>query len=186
MDYKLNEKQKAALKKLQKSFELKTLTYEEWRDKYGIVSRVKELGWHCYKKTLESDVDALINDCKYALTCEKQALQLLNQLAERDNEHAKFLGFREYEIIKVNMLKDYIRFGVTIRFKDNGEQRYFIETSLSYGLTSAERLVDYVNRTRTYSVAGGLDKEPDFIFHDYGFSSKSDMYSYKPESIFQF
>ena len=174
------------LLKLMNRFNLEEMDCIEWRDKYGKLIDITTVGLCCYKRDLDESVDRLIS--KYEFAKSKDALKMLKKIEKLDNHYASYLGYREYEIIKVNYIGDYVDLGVTIRFKDNGETRNVIETSLSQGLRSKESLEDYIKWYRkTYFTAGGLkDSDVDFLFHGVGHSSKQDLYTYDNDRIIQF
>ena len=161
------------IKDLMEYFKLKEVHTNEWRDRYGIVLVVEELGLECYKRDLKIAVEQIISQHKYATS--NEALQLLKKVEKRDNHYARFMNKREYEIVRVEMNKDIcVKFGVLLRFKDNGEERHFIETGLDYGLRDKEHLEKYLARyTTRYWTAGGIeDNKVDFIFNGVGFSTK--------------
>lgn len=176
---------KDTLQKLKDYFKLNDITVEEWRDKYGKLISLKEVGLTCYKRDIDTEVPALIERHKFATS--KLALTYLKQISKIDNEHAEFLGLRKYEVVRVEMTNDaFLGFGVLIRFKDNGEKRRFLETGLVYALNSEERMKEYVERAKTahYFTAGGLEvNDVDFLFKGVGHSSKKEMYTYTPLAI---
>ena len=173
------------LLKLMNHFKLEELEVKEWRDKYGKMVDITTVGLCCYKKNLDESVDRLIN--KYEFAKSKTALRMLKKVEKLDNHYASYLGYREYEILEVNYIGDYVDLGVKIRFKDNGQTRNFIETGLSQGLRSKESLEDYIKWYRkVYFTAGGLkDSDVDFIFHGVGHSTKQEMYTYDSDRIIQ-
>lgn len=174
----------SVIEDLKKHFNLETVTIQKWHDKYGTIHCIKELGFDTYAKDFNEAAEKLIKAHIFA-TSEK-ALSMLKVMQERDNMYGDYLQKREYDVVCVYMTKDFIRFGVTIKFRDNGEFRNVMESGLAYALTSEERLEDYVNHYPRYFTAGGLkDKEVDFLFHGVGHSSTSDMYSRTNEEIFE-
>lgn len=175
---------KEIMDQLKKCFNLKELTVEKWKDKYGMITYVKELGFEDYSRNFNESAIKLMESYRYATS--DNALKYLKKMAKKDNHYAHYLRKREYEVIKVYMAKSFVRYGVVIRFKDNGETRYVIETGLSTGLKSQENMEKYMSWYNTYFTAGGLrDKEVDFIFHGVGHSSTNDLYSVEETEIFQ-
>ena len=169
------------IKDLMEYFKLKEVHTREWRDRYGIVLIIEELGLECYKRDLKVAVEHLISQYDYATSDE--ALKLLKKVERSDNHYARFINKREYEIIKVEMNKDIcVKFGVLIRFKDNGEERHFIETGLDYALRDKEKLEKYIRKVPVYWTAGGIeDSKVDFIFNGVGFSTKYAGYQARSE-----
>lgn len=188
MTKKEQQEREALLEELKKEFGLKTITLQEWRDKYGKMINIKELGYCNYKKGFNEDIKHIIEEHKYAMS--EETLKKLRQIAKVDNEHANFLCKRQYEVIRVYTSVNILGFGALIKFKDNGELRYMFESGLCYYLSGHFEKnhpgEDWVKerKNRRYFTAGGLkDKEVDFIFHGVGFSSKSDMYSCEKQSV---
>lgn len=97
-----------------------------------------------------------------------------------DNEHANFLGFKTYEVVDVEFIKNGQLLGwfyIPLKLS-NGTVVNFLESGLNADI---RRLIegedDQVHRRGHYFVAGGLeDKEVDFIFDSVGHSSTSTMY----------
>ena len=175
---------KSVIEDLKNHFNLKTVTIQKWPDKYGTIHGIKELGFEVYAKDFNEAAEELIAAHTFA-TSEK-ALSMLKVMQDKDNLFANYFHKREYDIVSVYMTKDFIRFGVTIKFRDNGEFRNVIETSLAHALRSEDNLIDYVNHYPRYFTAGGLrDREVDFLFHGVGHSSTSEMYSRTNEEIFE-
>ena len=173
----------AMIEKLKQHFNLPQLTMEEWKDKYGKIIYIKELGFETYKRDFNNAAEELIESEKFATS--GKALECLKAMAERDNMFAKKIGKREYEVVNVFMSKSFVRFGVTIKFKDNGETRNVIESGLDSGLRNEKRMMEYLVWYHNYFTAGGLrDDEVDFIFHGVGHSSTNDMYSRTNEELF--
>ena len=175
------ENAKGALKELMDTFKLDEVTISHWRDKYGMMSSIDdfELCNYTRDKQFENLIKLFITQYQYATS--KEALDLIKKLEDKDNHYARFLGLREYEILKVQPQKSFIRYGVKIQFKDNGEERNFIETGLSYALKNKEELMRYIKEERTYFTAGGLqNKDVNFLFHGVGHSTKKDMYCFEP------
>lgn len=188
MTKKEQREREELLEELKKEFGLKTITLQEWRDKYGKMINIKELGYCNYKKGFNEDIKHLIEEHQYAMS--EETLKKLRQVAKVDNEHANFLGKRQYEVIRVYTSVHILGFGALIKFKDNGELRYMFESGLCYYLGGHFEKnhpgEDWAKerKNRRYFTAGGLrDKEVDFIFHGVGFSSKSDMYSCEKQSV---
>lgn len=183
MTKKEQQEREALLEELKKEFGLETVTLVEFRDKYGKMINIKELDYANYKNGFNENIKYIIEEHKYATS--KETLKKLRKIALMDNHYAKFLGKREYKVIKVfTQVAGLFGFGALIEFKDNGERRYMFESGLSYCLSGHFEKYhpgeewDYGRSNRTYFTAGGLkDSEVDFIFHGVGFSSKSDMYS---------
>lgn len=183
MTKKEQQERQELLEELKKEFGLKTVTLEEFKDKYGKMLNIKELSYCNYKKGFNEDIKHIIEEHKYAMS--EETLKKLREVAEVDNEHSRFLCKREYEVIRVYTSVGCIfGFGALIKFKDNGELRYMFESGLCYYLGGHFEKnhpgEDWAKerKNRTYFTAGGLkNSEVDFIFHGVGFSSKSDMYS---------
>ena len=163
----------SVIEDLKKHFNLETVTIQRWPDKYGTIHGIKELGFETYAKHFNEAAEELIAAHTFA-TSEK-ALSMLKVMQESDNMYGNYLHKREYDIVCVYMTKDFIRFGVTIKFRDNGEIRNVIESNLAHALRSESNLIDYVTHYPRYFTAGGLrDKEVDFIFHGVGHSSTNE------------
>ena len=174
---------KSVIEDLKKHFNLESITIQKWPDKYGTIHGIKELGFETYAKDFNEAAEELIAAHTFATS--DKALEMLKIMVDRDNLFANYLSKREYDIVNVYMTKDFIRFGITIKFRDNGELRNVIETHLAYALRSEDNLIDYVNHYPRYFAAGGLkEKQVDFIFHGVGHSSTSEMYSRTNEEIF--
>ena len=173
--YNRQEDNYMTLQDIQQKFNLPSVTLLESKDKYGKLVTIKELNLTVYKKDLEIGLDQLASG--YDFACSKKAMDYLRKIASRDNHYARFMGMREYEPVRVELIGNGW-FGVVIRFKDNGELRNFLETGLSYALKSEENMKKYASSKRTYFVAGGLDKNPDFLFHGVGHASNSEMYCF--------
>ena len=168
------------LNEIKEKFNLPTLTVQEGKDKYGKLVTIKELGFTVYKKDLELGLGELTSAHDYAMS--ENALASLREMCKRDNHYAEFMGMRQYEVLRVRMLRNNW-YGVEIRFLDNGEIRNALETSLSWALHSEDNMKKYLQGGRHYFVAGGLDKDADFIFHGVGHSSKSEMYSFEEDEV---
>ena len=179
----MKKNQELKLQELKEFFKLDKLTIEDWHDCYGNGVNIKEIGLSCYKRDLELSIQEIMDQYNFALSC--VAEQMLQEVAKKDNMYANYLSKREYEIVKVFMSKSCVRFGVTIRFKDNGETRHFIETGLDYALHDYEKMYEYVNRDVHYFTAGGLnDEDVDFIFHGVGHCTKKEMYCRDDNELF--
>lgn len=178
------------LDEFKKEYGLKSVTLEEFRDKYGMMINIKELNSCNYKKVFDEHLERLIEEHQYATS--KDTLKKLRKIALVDNHYARFLGKREYKVVKVyTSVAPFLGFGALIEFKDNGERRYMYESGLCYSLSGRfEKEHEkgtpwwYGRKNRSYFTAGGLtDKEVDFIFHGVGFSSKNDMYSREEQYV---
>lgn len=178
------------IEKLKKAFNVEKLTIEEFKDKYGLMIFIKELGITCYKREFDSQVDRYIEEYQYANS--KEALAKLKAIERKDNHYAKFFGYREYRVVKAfTAVEPFMGFGALIEFKDNKERRYMYESTLTWHLSGRSKNYDkgnwhYGSSSGRYFTAGGLlDKEVDFIFNGVGFSSKKDMYSRTVEQVLE-
>lgn len=171
--------------KLMECLHLDKLNVEEGRDREGCYYSFRDLGQSCYKRSLNEFVDTLIK--RYKVATSPIALKFLKDCLEtKDNEYNSFLGYREYEIVKVEVNKTCVPFGVLLRFKDNGEELHFLTTNLSYALGDYGELMKYVSICKRYYTAGGLkESDVDFIFGGVGHSTKRRMYCRDDEEILQ-
>lgn len=164
---------------LMKCFNFNELHYSYHKDTGGRYVRIKELEtdiWNCSNKEFLEELRRIVKQYKFATS--KKALDMLKISVDRDNEHADYLNFRQYDIVEVKKLED-DWYGVIIKFRDNGQLHNFIETGLSYALKEENKLAEYVNRKRRYFTAGGLeDKDVDFIFNGVGHSTTKHMYTF--------
>lgn len=130
-------------------------------------------------KRFEENIDDLINTYEGFQKNKQEIVDLYRNFSVTDNEHAKFLGLKEYKVLDIDYVKDGSShmgwFYIPIELED-GTRVDFVETGLCYNI-KALSLGKTIQRRNTYFVAGGLkSKDVDFIFDSVGHSSKVEMY----------
>lgn len=112
----------------------------------------------------------------------KQAiLNILFEMEKCDNSNARARGLNEYKIIDIDYSKNDSHLGwFYLTVSINGKERHICETNFNMAVSYGEEMLVKFAKSlnRDFRIAGGLSKsEVDFIFHGYGYSSTSNLYT---------